>query len=144
VRKLLLLSLLAGALAAPDSPRATSKDSIRVSMIRLLATPEKYEGKLVQVVGVFVFKTEESALYLHREDAELLNGDNALWVEPAPWKGEQASKSLSGAFVIVAGRFTAKERGHEGAFAGTLKAVTQLDKLRTRAEYERLSKPPSP
>jgi hypothetical protein len=131
--------LLVGAFGAaaangqqPSGPREEARD---VSLIQLIATPERYEGQLVRVVGVAQFGQEESALYLHREDAELLRAANAVWLDV-----KQDYKTLAGAFVLAEGRFTAGDRGHLGAFAGELKNVRRLEKHPTRADLKRLRK----
>jgi hypothetical protein len=41
-----------------------------VSLVRLMATPEKYDGKAVQVVGFLRLEFEGNGLYLHQEDYE--------------------------------------------------------------------------
>jgi len=53
----------------------------RVSLIRLIATPREYHGRVVYVAGYLVLEHEGNALYLdelhHRH--QLLN--NGLWLE---------------------------------------------------------------
>jgi hypothetical protein len=44
--------------------------SYNVSIIRLIASPEKYDGKRVTVRGFLKLEFEGDALYLHREDYE--------------------------------------------------------------------------
>ena len=128
------VALLLGSTVGAQPP-PSSAEPVSVSLIRLLANPDRYEGRLVRVIGVFHFGMEESVLYLHREDEELLNANNAVWVSPKAGSREQDYKELSGAFVIVEGRFTAKAHGHLGAFPGELQSVSRLQKLRTRADF---------
>jgi hypothetical protein len=47
-------------------------------MVRLIADPEKYDGKQVTVAGIFAVATEEQSLYLSPADADGENGLNAL------------------------------------------------------------------
>ena len=45
------------------------RDVIRhVSIIRLIASPEQYDGKRVNIVGFLRLEFEGDAIYLHRED----------------------------------------------------------------------------
>ncbi len=42
-----------------------------ISLINLIATPERYHGKWVRVQGVANFEFEGNALFLHKEDYKL-------------------------------------------------------------------------
>jgi hypothetical protein len=56
---------------------------LRVSLIRLIADPVKYDGKKVQVLGFLSlpgYEGEGNALYLHREDYEKGLLSNAICV----------------------------------------------------------------
>ena len=48
---------------------------VRVSLVQLIATPERYDGKQVSVVGFLVFGFEGDWLCLHKEDYD--NGIDA-------------------------------------------------------------------
>ena len=107
-----------------------------VSIVQLLATPARYEGRLVQVRGVAHFEFEESALYLHREDADHMNSANGLWLEAG------GHDDLSDVFVLVEGRFTARSHGHLGAWPGEIDHVTRLERAGTRKDYSHIPPPP--
>jgi len=107
-----------------------------VSIIQLLATPARYEGRLVQVRGIAHFEFEESALYLHREDADHMNSANGLWLEAG------GHDDLSDVFVLVEGRFTARSHGHLGAWPGEIDHVTRLERAGTRKDYSHIPPPP--
>ena len=121
----------------PRTPLADDEPP-SVSIIQLLATPERYEGRLVRVQGVAHFAFEESALYLHREDADCMNSSNGVWLD------SDARADLSDKFVIVEGRFTAKDHGHLGAWPGEIQDVTRLERAGVRRDYQRMREPPPP
>jgi hypothetical protein len=52
-----------------------------VSMVQLLAAPEKFHGKLVGVFGFLRLEFEGDALYLHREDDTQGVTRNVVWVD---------------------------------------------------------------
>ena len=108
-----------------------------VSMIQLLATPERYEGRRVLVHGVAHFEFEESGLYLHREDAECMNSSNGLWLAVS------GQETLSDVFVVVDGVFTAKRHGHLGAWPGELTNITLIHRAGTRRDYAKVPPPPA-
>jgi len=130
--------VLAGAVAVSFGASGAHDEPASVSMVQLLATPERYEGRLVRVKGVAHFEFEESALYLHREDAENMNGSNGLWLSTG------GHDELSDVFVIVEGRFTARSHGHLGAWPGEIRDVTRLERAGTRREYSKVPPPPRP
>jgi len=52
-----------------------------VSMVALIAQPEKYDGALVSVTGYAVFEWESSMLYLGQYDAQEHIFINGLWLD---------------------------------------------------------------
>ena len=129
---------LAAASALSLGASGPRDEPVSVSLIQLLATPERYEGRLVRVKGVAHFEFEESALYLHQEDAECMNSSNGLWLNAG------GHDDLSDAFVIVVGRFTGKSHGHLGAWPGELTNVSHLERAGTRKDYAHVPPPPAP
>ena len=114
-------------------------ESVRVSLVQLIATPERFEGRKVVLRGFCRWGFEERAVYLHREDAELMNTANALWLDA----DAAQNKDLDGRFVYVSGVFTGKSHGHLGAFPGEIRDIAQLGRAPTRDELRRGSvRPP--
>jgi hypothetical protein len=136
-RQLISGLVLAGAITA-SLGACSSNEPTSVSIVQLLATPERYEGRLVMVKGIAHFEFEESALYLHREDADCMNSSNGIWLETG------GQEKLSDAFVVVVGRFTAREHGHLGAWPGEISAITVLERAGTRKDYSKVPPPPQP
>ncbi len=64
----ILLIVSAGYCAAAD--QRPDEIAYNVSIIRLIASPEKYHGKRVVVWGFLRLEFEGDTLYLHREDYE--------------------------------------------------------------------------
>jgi hypothetical protein len=98
-------------------------------MTQLLASPERFEGKRIQVQGVFQRGNEERALYLSQDDAEYLNFASGVWLESTK------DADSNGAFVVVEGTFTAGERGHEGLWPGEIRSISRIDLVKRRSEY---------
>ncbi|KFN41341.1 hypothetical protein [Arenimonas oryziterrae] len=118
---LVFLSVLG--LMQPAVARAPAvEDPINVSIIQLLATPEKFEGKLILVRGYVHFEFEGNGIYLHREDYEHGLTSNGLWVD-ARECSQFNGKSFKSGYAYVAGRFTARERGHMGMWSGEIQQV---------------------
>lgn len=111
-----------------------------VSLVQILASSEKYDGKFLRVEGFLHNKFEDSGLYLSQEDADHLNGRNGIWVsyhsdgsrilKQAAINGKttpsQELRYFDGKRVLLEGYLDSKEKGHRGAFAATLKNVTRI------------------
>src|SRR5262249_18324156 len=97
-----------------------------ISMVQLLATPEKFHGRTVQVTGFCNFEFEGNAIYLHSEDYSNSNLKNALWVDlPNP------PPKFSKGPCLVLGQFDATQHGHMAMFSGLVKA-SRIDPWVTR------------
>ena len=119
----------------------------RVSMVQLIATPEKYDGQLITVEGYLSVEFEDFALYLSHDDYDHLNGDNAVWVDfkPGILRGPAGvspneNKVWQGEFVSVEGTFDANSHGHMGSFAGAIREISRIVVGYSRAEYDKVSR----
>jgi hypothetical protein len=97
-------------------------------MIRLIATPEQFNGRRVRVIGFAGIGFESSALYLHEEDFRRKITENALALEI----DERSAKGLDLKaadlkYVIVEATFSSTATGHMGSNAGGLENVTRLE-----------------
>jgi hypothetical protein len=128
---LLLFQGCTSGVAASPSPKESLP--IRVSMIRLLASPEHFEGRRVQVQGYCRLESEDRALYLNRDDAEYVSIANSLWLDTG-----QGRYDLDEGFVIVEGTFTVKEHGHLGLWPGEIRGITRLERAISHTEYRKL------
>lgn len=101
-----------------------------VSLINLIATPERYHGKWVRVEGICNFEFEGNALYLSRDDRRHGFTKNAIW---ASWDTLGAEPydprfmfKFDGRHVLVEGYFDMRDHGHMGLFSGAITNVTRL------------------
>ena len=123
--------LVAAPLSAADSAK-----TIPVSLIKLIANPERYHGKRVRVDGYLHVKFEDSGIYLSKLDEDHLNARNGLWISYAGKVMRQVSRRSKGKatsnkyfdckMVLVEGVFNKDSRGHLGAWSGELKGVYRL------------------
>jgi len=134
---LLLLALLS--LSAARSPVDADTEPTDVSIVQLIATPDAWEGKLVRVRGFCRVAFEETGLFLHREDSDVLNTWNGVWLDIDP----ASYQKLNEKFAFAVGRFTARSHGHLGAWSGTIREVRKLGPLSTRSEVEQMGRMPS-
>jgi hypothetical protein len=114
-----------------DTSSAEEGRALRVSMVQLLASPERFDGKRIQVQGVFQLGNEERALYLSRDDAAYLNFSNGLWLNTI--KGVDTNST----YVTVEGTFNVNGHGHLGLWPGEIREVSRIERVRSREEYPR-------
>jgi hypothetical protein len=100
-------------------PTAFAQDrAIPVSLIQLIATPEKFNGKLVTVQGILGLG-EFSLLWVHEEDAKNLLTANSVRVSPTPDMNQNKDK-LDHMYVTLSGIFRAAHGGIESYEGGAI------------------------
>jgi hypothetical protein len=118
-----LLLGLCGAVRSAEIPE--------VSLIQLIASPERYDGKRIMVQGFALVEFEGNALYLHKEDKDFGLSKNAIWLE-VPEEKEASWKLHSGSYVLVVGTFRAANRGHWDMFSGAIEGIIRFESLNRR------------
>jgi hypothetical protein len=97
-----------------------------ISIITLIANPEKYEGDTVMVAGFLNLEFEGNALYIHKEDYEHRMYKNSLWVDI-----DRDSLKLSTInkynkkYVEIEGVFSQSE-GHMSSCSGSVKITSSI------------------
>jgi hypothetical protein len=81
-----------------------AKEPLDVTLVQLIANPEKFDGKLIRVIGFLRPKFEGNVLYLHREDYEYGILGDGIWVDVTPEITKQ-SKTLNMHCVLLEGIF---------------------------------------
>ncbi len=100
----------------------------QVSLIRLIANPEKYDGKKLRVIGYLHLEFEGNGLFLHKEDYDIGISKNSIWVDVDIKHPETSSlNKFSNHYVIIEGTFDGHDNGHMGSCSGSIKKITRLD-----------------
>lgn len=97
-----------------------------LSMVQLLANPERYDGDHIRVAGYIHFEPDSNAIYLHKEDEEHHVLKNGLWVALAQGVSFEGCQD---AYVIVEGVYRARATGRMTRWTGELTHVTRCQKL---------------
>lgn len=99
-----------------------------VSLVQLIARPEEYNGARVRILAYMSIGFEECAVYLHKEDSDVGNTSNGLWLDlhsrPEAEQVELARKRVG--WVIIEGTFDRTLKGHLGAFPSGIRDVTRV------------------
>lgn len=103
-------------------------DSVQdVSLIQLIAEPEKFDGKPVRFIGFLRIEFEGNAIYLHGEDFDHGISRNAVWVDIPSAMTDRQKHDVNLRYVICAGIFSASSHGHLDMFSGTVTNVRRLE-----------------
>lgn len=119
--------LLFGSVGASAQERAKP-----VSLIQLVATPERFDGKLVMLQGFVKFDREPKHgvnvfLYLHEEDAKNRLVSNSILVIPSK-EMLRDEETLNGKYVHITARFQGvRAAGEQTVGAGILNDVKDCD-----------------
>jgi hypothetical protein len=102
-----------------------------VSIVQLIATPEKYDGKVVQVMGFLRLEFEGNAIYLHEDDYTHAIYKNGLMIVSNANIEARADK-LNLHYIILEGTFDGKNLGNKGLNSGTITNITFVGICPTR------------
>jgi len=136
LRQLLPTCLLAGAaLLATTAVAQTRERRLSLSLINLIATPERYHGKLVHVTGYIFTGMEHMSICPYQ--VEISNKD-CIWlnIDSGPYasdvdKARYAKKmavleKFQGKPAGIFARFNKNNRGHFGLWSGELTKIVDV------------------
>lgn len=101
-------------------------DVTDLSIIQLIATPERYHGKVVRIVGFVRLEFEGNAIYLHQEDLKHGLTTNGLWLSVTDEIEKRADK-YSDKYVLVEGTFNSHNKGHMEMNSGAIENIKRLE-----------------
>lgn len=91
----------------------------------LLQAPQKYDGMIVEVVGIVRIEFEGNSLYPDKTTYSKRSTEKGLWLEIAKTTFENPKNN--GTHVVIKGKFNHANKGHLGAWKGALENVTKLE-----------------
>jgi hypothetical protein len=111
-----------------DALKTLKNKHANLSIVNLIATPERYDGEQVQVRGYLHLENNGNALYLNEDDYKNKITANAIWIQ----FNEKFAKSkgvldYDNKYVILIGKFDSGEKGYNGLFSGSIKNVIRMD-----------------
>ena len=109
-----------------------------VSLVSLLAVPERYDGHKVLVSGFVTLGFEDFGLHLDKSAYEAGLRRNALWLDPPDWLSAAEARRLSRRYGEVAGTFDVSRHGHMGVYSGALVDLRRIEPAFTQSDYQRL------
>jgi hypothetical protein len=97
------------------------------SLIAVIANPDSFREKSVELQGYLVMEFEHHALYLNKESATVGLSANGVWLdlEDNP-ELLQVASGLTGKFVGVVGTLDPGSKGPRALFAGRVAGITMI------------------
>lgn len=123
VRNTLKVSLMILLMGNSFSASSEQPRIFEVSLVSLIANPEKYEGQRIAVAGFLHIEFEGTAIYLHQDDYVYGISQNGIWVflpENLDSISDFPGSCQSNRYVQIVGRFSSKFKGHMGAWGGSI------------------------
>jgi hypothetical protein len=103
-----------------------------VSLIAIVANPEKYDGKHVQIRGAFRTEFEGNVVCVNVDDLTHSISKNCIWFNIGPNLNVQANGGLSrfnNSYMLLEGKFSSRSTGHLGMNSGSLENVWRIMEL---------------
>jgi hypothetical protein len=113
-----------------------------VTLVQLVANADKFDGKLIRVIGFLRLEFEGNVLYLHREDYENALLGNGIWVDVTPTMEKQRT-ALNMNYVLLEGVFGSHDRGHMGMWSGAIRQIRRAEVWRPARRSPGTEKPPN-
>jgi hypothetical protein len=107
-----------------DVQKTHTKEIQDVSLIQLIATPEKFHQTNVRVLGFAIIEFEGTAIYLSKEFAEYNLTKNAIWINIGL---SEQFKQYDRKYVLIEGFFDKDDRGHLGMYSGALIHISRIE-----------------
>lgn len=95
------------------------------SLIKLIAAPQEFDGKVVRFHAVLNLGFENNAVYLTKEHRENTVTSFGIWLNISPELAAER-KWGSGKYFLVEGTFDSSDKGHMGLWMGALSNITLL------------------
>ena len=126
--------------AGSSSERPYKDDVTDVSIIQLIANPEKFNGEYVRLIGFVRLEFEGNAIYLHREDYEYGLTKNGIWLNITQDCCGNDPQEFDLKYVLVEGTFNAENYGHMGLFSGSIENIKRFEVWEGKAIRDRVRK----
>jgi RNA polymerase sigma factor (sigma-70 family) len=114
--------------AEGEKPGSSPQQPLSVSLLQLIATPDAFDGKHVQIFGFVRIEHEGTSIYLHREDSDHRLHKNGLWLVASDVPAEDSKEALvKDRYALIEGRFTAKRKGHRDLWSGSIEEIIRME-----------------
>ena len=100
------------------------------SLINLIATPKRFNGRKVRVTGYLHLEFEDCVLCLNKEDYTHSINKNAVWADIKTKVNLRKLHKFSDHYVVMEGIFNSTMKGNEALNSGAIQNISRLDVLK--------------
>ncbi|MEC4050179.1 hypothetical protein OX284_012115 [Flavobacterium sp. SUN046] len=113
-----------------DNNTSVNKKSQEVSLISIIANPNKYHKKSIIVKGFFTMETEGQAIFISKNDYQTMIYKNAiyLYIGYDTLKQMDIEEPYKG-YVQIEGVFNKNLKGSYGFYSGGIEKITKISRL---------------
>lgn len=98
-----------------------------ISIVELIANPDKYENKTVTISGYLHLEFEGNAIYFRSVDYEIPITKNGFAIRLNDYvRSEIIEKEFCDHYVRLTGIFNSKDNGHGGSYSGSIDAIYSI------------------
>jgi hypothetical protein len=110
-----------------------------VGMVALLAAPQKYNGKIIRTWGFLNLRSDDNAIFLHKEDCQVPLLKNSFGLDLTE-EQEKQFKSLNQTYVMVEGTLHSAGPDGPASNSGTLVHITLVHGWKPYVPFESKAK----
>ena len=106
-----------------------NQNAVPISIVSLIANPDRYHGKYVRVIGAINLEFEGNSICIHKDDVVERISKNCLWLtlnEKLLAVNTLKLRKYNGKYVLLEGVFNAKNAGHLDLYSGSVDRVWRL------------------
>jgi hypothetical protein len=110
----------------PEDKGAIKSPPVSVSMIRLVAVPEKYNHKKIRTLGYVSLGFEADSVFPHQDDVKQNLVLNGVWLDLADSIKFDPDK-VDGKYCIIEATVLSDKHGHFGMYSATLTSIERIE-----------------
>jgi hypothetical protein len=125
--------LIVAFLALSFKTTERKQEAENISIITVIANPEKYHKKTIQIQGYFTNEKEGTAIYLAKNDFQNLIYKNGIYLYIPDNAMEKFKIELPHqGYVTITGVYNKDKKGSYNFYSGGLENITQIDRMYKR------------
>ena len=133
----LLFVVLFGCKSFDKNQSTSTKKSERVSLISVIANPEKFHNKTIVVEGYLLLEHEGDAIYVSKDDCTAMIQKNAVFLFiDYDSLAERGIKFPYQGYVRLEGVFNKNIKGSYDFYSGTFEKVVRVDRMLKRGALD--------
>jgi len=108
----------------------SNEKTVSTSIIKLISNPEQFNNKPIRIIGFLHLEFEGNAIFLHKEDFENRNNQNAFYlILPSKLEEQIIKEKANNSYISLTGIYKMNQHGHLGLWPGEI-IVESIEKIK--------------